>query len=207
MNGKTYEGLTLPGLASHIASSILLWNKGQGMGTKNDCKHAIGHNVRAYQRRMIAEKVIKNIWITEAARQRDKSQIELEHAIPVGCLMNLLFYKIVGSDQAAAARQVADLIEESTVLVWVTKAEHLKLNDAYQCKMPEGFDTYPWEDPLARYRKTKDVSQPVPLEESVPTKASEKSKPAEDDLVVETEEDFKPAEESADQTASNPGPT
>lgn len=188
MNGKTYEGLTLPGLAAHIASSILLWNHGKGMGTRNDCKHAIAHNVRAYQRRMIAEKVIDEVWITDAAAAAEKSRIELEHAIPVGCLMNLLFHLVDANDQAEAARQVADIIQHNTVLVWVTKDEHSRLNKAYQCTMPEGFDTYPWKDPLARYRQTDGISE---LNKQV--RAHEKSKPADDDLVVETEADFTPS--------------
>jgi hypothetical protein len=192
MNGKAYEGLTLPGIASHIASSILLWNNGRGTGTHNDCKHAIGHNVRAYQRRMFAEKKITDIWITEAAAAPEKSQIELEHAIPVGCLMNVLFSEVDATDLVTAAQQVTALIEKNTVLVWVTKDEHAELNKRYQCTMPPGFDHYPWDDPFARYTQTKCISKLRPHT----VKASEKSKPAEDDLDIEIEEDFKPAKPS-----------
>jgi len=182
MNGKAYEGLTLPGLAAHIASSILLWKKGQG--TINDCKHAIAHNVRAFQRRLIAEKEIE-IWVTWEAVTAEKKQIELEHAIPVGCLMNLLFYKVETFSPSEAAVQVDELLRENTVLVWVTKDEHAELNKCYQCKMPNGFDTYPWRDKLARYTQTPRVSK---LSEWVGL--TEKTKPAESDLDAEIEGDF-----------------
>lgn len=183
MNGKAYEGLTLPGLAAHIASSILLQK--QKVGTLNDCKHAIAHNVRAFQRRLIAQQETGQVWITSSAAKADKKQVELEHAIPVGCLMNLLFYKVETSDQTEAAAQVDELIRENTVLVWVTKSEHAELNQKHQCRMPEGFDTYPWEDTLARYKQTPGVSELGKWGGK-----AEKSKPAEDDLDSEMEDGF-----------------
>lgn len=183
MNGKSYKGLSLSGLAAHIASSILLLRTGQG--TVNDCKHAIAHNVRAFQRRLIALGEMRDVWITSSAAVAEKTQVELEHAIPVGCLMNLLFYKVETSDLMKAIVQVDEIIRENTVLVWVTKDEHSKLNKNYQCKMPEGFDTYPWRDTLARYTKTRGVS-----ELSKWTGLPDKSRPAENDLAAEIEEGF-----------------
>ncbi|RZT06253.1 hypothetical protein SAMN05216319_4520 [Duganella sp. CF402] len=183
MNGQSREGLSLPGLAAHIAASIVLWGKGYGHGTKNDCKHAIAHNVRAYQRRLLATKQIKNVWISTAAlAARDqKKKIELEHAIPVGCLMNLLFFKIDQTDIEAAKGLVSKLIEESTTLVWVTKDEHGRLD---QCSMPAGYDTYPWEDHLARYR----IAGISLLQRW--TGWSDTIRPMQDDLDIEMENDF-----------------
>lgn len=188
MNGKHYQGLSLEGLAAHIASSILLWSGGKGSGTINDCKHAIAHNVRAFQRRLIAKKEIGKILITSDA-QSTKDKIELEHAIPIGCLMNLLFWAMEVENwpsQAEAAVRVDQLVRENTILVWVTKNEHAKLNEKYQCTMPEDFDTYPWENVLARYVKTPGVSQLVEL-----ATAPNTGKPSENDLDVEIEDDFK----------------
>jgi hypothetical protein len=189
MNGKAYMGLSLPGLAAHIASSILLWRKGSG--TINDCKHAIAHNVRAFQRRLIVRQEIRDVWITSNAAVAEKKQIELEHAIPIGCLMNLLFWKIETTDSTAATAHVDELIRENTVLVWVTRDEHAQLNKNYQCKMPEGFDTYPWENALARYVQTPGVSK---LRKWMGS--SDTSKPSENDLAAEIEDDFVPPAEA-----------
>lgn len=186
MNGKSYQGLSLPGLAAHIASSILLWDNGK-VGTKNDCKHAIAHNVRAYQRRLIQTKPIRDVWITENALSAEAEQkpIELEHAIPVGCLMNLLFFKIAGTCMQRATAQVIELIEDNTVLVWVTPDEHAKLNKLYQSSMPPGHDTYPWKNKLGRYTQTDGISTLHNRESS-----RDETKPAEDDLDAEIEGDF-----------------
>jgi hypothetical protein len=183
MNDKAFEGLSLPGLAAHIASSILLWNNGRG--TRNDCKHAIAPNVRAFQRRLIALQETCEVWITSKALVAEKREVELEHAIPVGCLMNLLFWKVKTSDVTKATAEVDTLIRENTVLVWVTKDEHAELNKKYQSKMPEGFDTYPWKCRLARYTQTPSVSE---LRKWIVV--PDPSKPLEDDLDSEMEDDF-----------------
>jgi len=141
--------------------------------------------VRAFQRRLIALPETCEVWITSKALAAEQKQVELEHAIPVGCLMNLLFWRVKTSDVREAAAQVDTLIRENTVLVWVTKDEHAELNKKYQSKMPKGFDTYPWKCTLARYTHTPNVSE-LRRWEGVP----DRSKPLEDDLDSEMEDDF-----------------
>jgi hypothetical protein len=185
MNGKAYKGLSMPGLAAHIASSILLWNIGK-QGTINDCKHAIAHNVRAFQRRLITEEKVNGVLITSNALKAEKSLRQLEHAIPVGCLMNLLLFMVKTSELSEAATQIDKLLRGNTVLVWVTKDEHAELNKKYQCKMPDGFDTFPWKDKLARYSQTPSVSSLMPKRDG----SADKSRPSKDDLDAELEDDF-----------------
>jgi len=149
MNGKSFKRLTLDGMAAHIANALLLAQK---VGTKNDCKLAIAYVIRAYQRQLF-KKMSYEIPFTSAAReaQLKKEAIELEHSIPVGCVMNVLFHYANGSTHEEMMAQTVRLLKENTVLAWVTPQQHGQLNGKYQSSMPVGFDTYPWQDVWARY--------------------------------------------------------
>jgi len=149
MNGKSYEGLTSDGMATHIAGAIQLMRR--GIGTRNDCKLVVAHILRQYQNRLIADAL--EVPYTPDARQAeaDGDEIELEHAIPVGCIMNVLFHHAAGDTLQELAAQVTTLLENNTILAYVTPEEHAKLNKQLQSSMPDGFDTYPWRDVWARY--------------------------------------------------------
>jgi hypothetical protein len=163
MNGKSQEGLSLEGMASHIASAILLWNKGQGSGTKNDCKLIVSHVLRKYQRFVAKEKHATRIPSTPAARRWEMSgkTAILEHGIPVACVANVLFHSVTGPALQKAIEQVKACLEANTVLAWVTPEEHSKLNAQFAHCMPEGYDCYPWRDVWARYRESS-VDTPDP---------------------------------------------
>jgi hypothetical protein len=156
MNGKSWEGLSLEGMASHIASAILLWNKGQGVGTKNDCKLIVSYVVRKYQAFSAKANNLTQIPSTLAARRwkiNGKKPV-LEHGIPVACVVNGLFHIVTGPNLQSAIEQVETCLEANTVLAWVTPREHSRLNARFAQSMPVGYDSYPWKDKWARYRKS-----------------------------------------------------
>jgi hypothetical protein len=164
MNGKSYEGLTFQGMAAQIANAILLWKS--GTGTKNDCKLTIANVVRAFQDRLVAAKDLTDIPYTKAAYQAEleSEPRHLEHAIPVACLMNVLFHYVSGLDIISASAKVEELIRENTILAWVTLEEHAKLNEKLAHCMPDAFSYYPWEDQWARYVESGvPIPQPVQL--------------------------------------------
>ncbi|MGB7481703.1 MAG: hypothetical protein WA924_15360 [Burkholderiaceae bacterium] len=149
MNSKSYERLTLDGMAAHIANAILLYRSGHG--TRNDCKLTIAHLLRQYQARLVANAF--EVPCTPAARRADlmEEPTELEHAIPVGCLMNVLFQYAHGEVLQDLAVNVTSLVQVNTILSRVTPSEHALLNKQCQSSMPSGFDTYPWKNVWARY--------------------------------------------------------
>jgi hypothetical protein len=178
MNGKSYEGLTLDGMAAHIANAILLMNR--KVGSKNDCKLVTAHVLRQYQGRLMG-RAPEDVPYTQAALEAKKKgeYIELEHAIPIGCLMNVLFHYANGITHEEVTEQVKSIVANNTILAWVTPKEHTQLNKRHQSFMPVGFDTYPWKDVWARY-----VAACVPLPEGVLSPESLESrlqrKPSED---------------------------
>lgn len=164
MNGKSRERLSLDGMAAHIANATLLIRR--GIGTKNDWKLAIAFILRAYHQEF-TKKVAHDIPHTPAAldaRARGEAT-ELEHAIPVGCIMNVLYHYAQGDTHDEVTKQVNSLIVQNTILARVTPDEHAKLNAKHQASMPTGFDTYPWKDVWARYVAS---GVPVPGEASYP---------------------------------------
>lgn len=150
MNGKSYEGLTLDGMAAHIGNAILLMNR--KIGTRNDCKLTVAHLLRQYQNRLSLS-TPEDIPYTPAALNAEQlgHLVELEHAIPVGCLLNVLFHYADGGTHEEVTAQAKNLIEANTILAWVTPEEHRLLNKKHQSSFPAGFDTYPWRDVWARY--------------------------------------------------------
>jgi hypothetical protein len=163
MNGKSYEGLTFHGMAAQIANAILLWKSGAA-GTKNDCKLTIANVVRAFQERLIATKDLTDIPYTQAAYEAELEgeSRHLEHAIPVACLMNVLFHYVGDLEVTAATAKVEELIRENTILAWVTPEEHAKLNGRLAHCMPDAFSYYPWADRWARYLESGvQIPQPV----------------------------------------------
>jgi hypothetical protein len=94
-----------------------------------------------------------NIRYSKGASENDGTQKnQKEHAIPVACLLNLIFYSFE-NNEISDSSMIQNLIENNTFLVWVTQFEHLKLNEKYAHSMPDGFDTYPWKNVWARYEK------------------------------------------------------
>lgn len=149
MNRKSFEGLTLEGMSAHIANAMLLYRG--GLGTRNDCKLTIAHLLRQYQARLVADAL--EVPYTPAARRADLvgEPTELEHAIPVGCLMNVLFEYAHGTTVQELAFTATALVNQNTILSRVTPAEHALLNKQCQSSMPLGFATYPWQNVWARY--------------------------------------------------------
>jgi hypothetical protein len=152
MNGKSREGLTLAGMASHIASAILLYREGKG-GTKNDCKLVVSHILRTYQRFQANTQDLNLLPATPNARAAiiEGKRAILEHAIPAGCVVNALIHYVKGTRIEEATPQVRSIIDEGTMLAWVTAKEHSVLNEDYMHTMPVGADCYPWINKWARY--------------------------------------------------------
>jgi hypothetical protein len=168
MNGKSKEGLTLDGLASQIANAIRCHYNDKT--TRNDGILMVAHAVRAYHSRFRKEhkNEMKIRWSEDAfSIQKD---LHLEHAIPVACITNVLFYALMHKSSTnltpqAATELVTKIIERNIHLVWVTKDDHDKLNAKYASSMPPGYDTFPWRDPWARYRESGvKILEPVPTD-------------------------------------------
>jgi hypothetical protein len=84
---RSYEGLTLRGIACHIVNTILLWEKGKDekqpprrpgrfrrrprYGTPNDCQLMINHLIRSYHDRFEAEEhtVTEYTWQATQAKE------------------------------------------------------------------------------------------------------------------------------------------
>jgi hypothetical protein len=161
MNEKSYEGLTYKGMALHIANAIALHRR--RVGTKNDCKLVVAHLIRTYQSRLIGDGQLP-VRYTEAARSAELAgdPIELEHAVPVGCLMNVLFHHLPVDDIMSAGEEVSRLVCENSILAYVTPEEHLRLNQMkLSSSMPAGFDFFPWKDVWARYRVAEIPLEPI----------------------------------------------
>jgi hypothetical protein len=150
MNGRSYEGLSQSGLIAHIANAINLWKEEPGATTANDCKLVIAHAIREYQKLLFPAN--RGLPATPKARawMEIGGRAIREHVVPVGCVINALMHFVEPGDPAIARAHVRDILERSSILVWVTKDEHDELS---QDCMPNGYSSYPWADVWARYRE------------------------------------------------------
>jgi hypothetical protein len=151
---KAREGLTLPGIVAHITSAILLWNRGKGHGTQNDCQMSINHLLRAYHHLKLKKGLYGQVPATPAGRAAHTagSGYHLEHAIPIACVMWALFNNVTQRDFDQAYDQVQKVIDDTMYVAYVTHDEHAKLNRRFASSMPPG-SKYPWPDPWVRYKK------------------------------------------------------
>lgn len=153
---KAREGLTLPGIVAHITGAILLWNRGAGHGTQNDCQLSINHLLRSYHHLKLRKGGYAQVFATtggKAAHLEGKGY-HLEHAIPIACVMWALFNNVTAQDFDRACEQVQKIIDDTMYVAYVTHDEHAELNRLYASSMPPGYE-YPWEDPWIRYQKAK----------------------------------------------------
>jgi hypothetical protein len=157
---KSYEGLTLEGIAAQIAHSILVW-KTYRLSTRNDCQLVVNSLIRSYHTRLAARSrnPLPSSKKAVAERKRGNKPI-VEHAIPVACVMKHLLERTVKGDFAdvpALIPKVMKVLDESALRAWVAKSEHDALrNLGLEICMPEGHK-HPWPDRWARYRIAKIV--------------------------------------------------
>lgn len=176
MNGRSFEGLSRPGLIAHIANAIKLWKEEPLLSTANDCKLVIAHAVREYQKLIYPPS--RGLLATPKAREwmATGGRAIREHVVPVGCVINALMHFVEPHDPVAARTMVHEVLERSTILAWVTKDEHDTL---LQDRMPSGYSSYPWPDVWARYRKA-EIDIPchppvVPLKPPTPAQLRRKA--------------------------------
>lgn len=153
---KAREGLTLQGIVAHITCAILLWDRGKGRGTQNDCQLSINHLLRTYHHLKLKKRLYGQVPATPAGRLAHSagSGYHLEHAIPIACVMWALFNHVTERDFDKAYQQVQKVIDATMYVAYVTHAEHAKLNRLFPSSMPSGYD-YPWLDPWIRYKVAK----------------------------------------------------
>lgn len=150
---RAREGLTLPGIVAHITCAILLWNRGKGPGTQNDCQLSINHLLRTYHHLKLKKGLYGQVRATRDGRAAHTagSGYHLEHAIPIACVMWALFNHVTQRDFDQAYEQVQKVIDDTMYVAYVTHEEHTKLNRRFASSMPPGSD-YPWPDPWIRYK-------------------------------------------------------
>lgn len=150
---KVYEGLSTDGIAAHITSSLLLWNRTNGKGTQNDCQLVINNLLRAYHRLKLNRGLYGKVRATTGglAAKAKGSGYHLEHAIPIACVMWALLDEVRERDFNKEYDQVKTIIDSTMHVAYVTQNEHMTLNKFYSCSMLEGHEKYPWVDPWGRY--------------------------------------------------------
>jgi hypothetical protein len=151
---KSYEGLTLRGIAAHIINSVQLYNV-NGIGTRNDCQLAINFLIRMYHVRLTFMSRLP-MPMSNAARLATGEKLIKEHAIPVATIMKLLIDSEIPPTRLPIEQlldRVMKLLDATTCRALVTKEEDTRLTAANLAdRMPEGF-SYPWADPWVRYKK------------------------------------------------------
>lgn len=151
---KSYEGLTLRGIAAHIINSVQLYNV-DGIGTRNDCQLAINFLIRMYHVRLTFMSRLP-MPMSNAARLASGEKLIKEHAIPVATIMKLLIDSEIPPTRLPIEQlldRVMKLLDATTCRALVTKEEDTRLTAANLAdRMPEGF-SYPWADPWVRYKK------------------------------------------------------
>jgi hypothetical protein len=151
---KSYEGLTLRGIAAHIINSVQLYNV-DGIGTRNDCQLAINFLIRMYHVRLTFMSRLP-MPMSNAARLASGEKLIKEHAIPVATIMKLLIDSEIPPTRLPIEQlldRVMKLLDATTCRALVTKEEDARLTAANLAdRMPEGF-SYPWADPWVRYKK------------------------------------------------------
>lgn len=151
---KSYEGLTLRGIAAQIVNAVQLY-KVRKIGTRNDCQLAINFLIRMYHVRLTFMSRLP-MPMSNAARLASGEKLIKEHAIPVATIMKLLIDSEVPKTEVAVEQlldRVMKLLDATTCRALVTKAEDASLTAANLAdRMPEGF-SYPWADPWVRYKK------------------------------------------------------
>jgi hypothetical protein len=151
---RSYEGLTLRGIAAHIISAVQVRNV-RNIGTRNDCQLAINFLIRNYHVRLTFLSRLA-IPVSNAARTSPGDKLIKEHAIPVACIMKLLIdEEITNTDTPLEQHidRVMKLLDATTCRAVITKSEDDRLTaQSLADRMPEGF-SYPWADPWIRYRK------------------------------------------------------
>jgi len=151
---KSYEGLTLEGIAAQIIHSIIVW-KTFKLSTRNDCQLVVNSLIRAYHSRLAAKNktLLPSSKKAIAERKRGKRPV-VEHAIPVACIMQHLLEKTVRGDFTTAQKlipKVMKILEDSALRAWVAKSEHDTLRAlGLEICMPNGHK-HPWPDRWARY--------------------------------------------------------
>lgn len=157
---KAREGLTLPGILAHITCAILLWNRGKGHGTQNDCQVSINHLLRVYHHLKLKKGLYGQVPATLKGRIAHTAGrgYHLEHAIPIACVMWALFNNVTQRDFDKAYEQVQKVIDDTMYVAYVAHDEHAKLNRHFASSMPSG-SQYPWPDPWIRYKEA-DVDAP-----------------------------------------------
>ncbi|MGG7604699.1 hypothetical protein [Massilia sp. BKSP1R2A-1] len=155
---KSYEGLTLEGIAAQIVHSVLVW-KTHELSTRNDCQLVVNNLIRSYHARLAARSKDPLPSSKKAITERKRGNKPIvEHAIPVACIMKHLLEKTVKGDFVdgpALIPKVMKVLDATALRAWVTKSEHNALrNLGLECCMPEGHK-HPWPDRWARYRIAK----------------------------------------------------
>jgi hypothetical protein len=151
---KSYEGLTLEGIAAQIIHSIIVW-KTFKLSTRNDCQLVVNSLIRAYHSRLAAKNKtsLPSSKKAIAGRKRGNRPV-VEHAIPVACIMQHLLDKTVKGDFTAAEKmipKVMKILDASALRAWVAKSEHDTLRTlGLEICMPDGHK-HPWPDRWARY--------------------------------------------------------
>jgi hypothetical protein len=151
---KAREGLTLQGITAHITCAILLWDRGRGRGTQNDCQLSINHLLRTYHNLKLKKSLYGRVPATPKGRiaHAAGSGYHLEHAIPIACVMWALFNNVTERNFDRAYGQVQKVIDDTMYVAYVTHKEHAELNLQFASSMPSGA-TYPWSDPWIRYKE------------------------------------------------------
>lgn len=154
---KSYEGLSLEGIAGHIINSIFLW-KYEKIGTRNDCQLVINRLIRVFHDRLLIEKLISVSWTEEAFESaKAGSKVHKEHAIPVATIMReLIETQCTKTNTDSTVQQltpkIVDFLKDTAKLVWVSTIENERLTKAELAHcMPKGHENYPWPEPYIRY--------------------------------------------------------
>lgn len=154
---RSYERLTLTGIAYHIINAILLWEKGKDKktyGTQNDCQLVINFLIRKYHDRFEVEAPLATEYTPQAIEAKKRGErVVKEHAIPVACVMReLIARQCMASmgDIDLLLPQVEAVLKASAGRRYVSRDEDRALR-GFIDTMPAGHECYPWPAPWIRH--------------------------------------------------------